>query len=346
MAAEDQPQSLRSLWSTAEAARASLDTAPNALSQTYADTLASALDAYRQSHDLVAAASLFSPNETLDDISTQDLPFLLTDYYVAELLQKTPRLGPREKLLLLGEVRAAYESFLALADAYGLVGKGPHGKLLDRYKEDKERFSVVAGDAASKRDAKIANFKLGKEIGDKLAFLKREPRYVEEGDEELVRDVYLLDATSAVHSTFQALDSLNREIEMLAMAPDMPVGRAEELPDESLRIEHPSIRRGVKGPLLSKTGKPLQPFTLLPSRGDMARNVFRPGHNLPTMSIDEYLEEEKRRGNIIEGGGEQPKPGLDEDDMDAVDRETYKAREWDEFKDHNPRGAGNTLNKG
>jgi hypothetical protein len=48
----------------------------------------------------------------------------------------------------------------------------------------------------------------------------------------------------------------------------------------------------------------------------------------------------------LEGGTDPAKPEVDEDDMEAVDRETYKAREWDDFKDENPRGAGNTMNMG
>lgn len=102
---------------------------------------------------------------------------------------------------------------------------------------------------------------------------------------------------------------------------------------------------GRGGPLLSPKGKPLQPFTLTDRRTELQRGVFRPGHNLPTMSIDEYLEEERRRGGIIEGG-EQPQKEIDEDDMDRTDQETMKARAWDEFKEANPRGSGNTLNRG
>jgi hypothetical protein len=64
------------------------------------------------------------------------------------------------------------------------------------------------------------------------------------------------------------------------------------------------------------------------------------------MSIDEYLEEEKRRGGILEGGTEPPKQEVDEDDMEAVDRATYKARQWDDFTDDNRKGSGNTLNMG
>lgn len=66
------------------------------------------------------------------------------------------------------------------------------------------------------------------------------------------------------------------------------------------------------------------------------------------MTIDEYLAEEKRRGGIIEGGGEQSglRPEVDEDNFSKADEETVKAREWDEFKEANPRGSGNTLNRG
>lgn len=80
----------------------------------------------------------------------------------------------------------------------------------------------------------------------------------------------------------------------------------------------------------------------------MRNGVFRPDHNLPTMTIDEYLEEEKRRGGIIDGGGEQSGVPAepDEDDLQRADAETMKAREWDEFKEENPKGSGNTLNRG
>jgi len=63
----------------------------------------------------------------------------------------------------------------------------------------------------------------------------------------------------------------------------------------------PSTIKG--GNLLSKDGKPLRPFVLLDKRQQLKDGVFGPGHNLPTMTIDEYLEEERRRGGIIEGGG-------------------------------------------
>jgi immunoglobulin-binding protein 1 len=73
------------------------------------------------------------------------------------------------------------------------------------------------------------------------------------------------------------------------------------------------------------------------SRSNIAGDVFRPDYRLPTMSIDEYLDEEMRRGGIIQGGS-NPAPVLDEDSYDVADAETTKARNWDEFTEHNPKG--------
>lgn len=107
------------------------------------------------------------------------------------------------------------------------------------------------------------------------------------------------------------------------------------------------LNRGRLGPMLSKEGKPLQPFTLLDRRTQLQQGVFRSGHNLPTMTIDDYLEEEKRRGNVIEGGDQSATQEIiDEDDLDKADEETMKARAWDEFTEANPKGSGNTLNRG
>ncbi|RUS29487.1 hypothetical protein BC938DRAFT_480606 [Jimgerdemannia flammicorona] len=70
------------------------------------------------------------------------------------------------------------------------------------------------------------------------------------------------------------------------------------------------------------------------------------------MTVDEYLQQEKDRGNVISGGGwvvfsvnefqkERPeKPVPDDNDEAAIDAETYKERDWDEFKEANPRGWG------
>ncbi|SPJ75182.1 related to TAP42, component of the Tor signaling pathway [Fusarium torulosum] len=346
----EEPHSLRSLYEAAEEKRRALENAFEATSPAYRSDLEAALSLYASARDQISALALFSPNEGIEDVSTSDLPYLLLDAHIAELVQKTPNQSPDQRLEVLAKSRAAYERFLAAVDGYGLV-QAPYNRVLERYRDEPESFAVVASnDAAARRDGKIANYRAEKALKEKLEMLRRNPRYVEEGDEELVRELYLTQITFAVHSALQALDSMNREVEILAHAPRPLAPSSIDTPsadDHSYRLDQP-LRRLQSlqgGPLLSKQGKPLQPFTLVGSRDQMARDVFRSGHNLPTMSIDEYLEEEKRQGNILQGGVEEKKV-VDEDDIEAVDREMYKQREWDEFVDHNPKGAGNTLNRG
>lgn len=353
------PQSLRALYQTAESQRDSLSRHADSRSDSYTTLLDSTISLYRKILEQISAVSLFSDNEGVEDVATAELPFLLVGFHLAELLQKVPRFDPRERRELLTRTRGVYESFLGLVDGYGLVG-GTYATLLQRYKEDHDGFAIVSqtADPTVKRNSKIQAFKAEKALKDRLETLRRDPRYLENGDEELVRETYLTNIAFCVHQTFNALDGMNRELEILKLAPETPEEErrmADEREqarssdsDASWRLDPRVGGLGDRsGPILSREGKPLQPFTLVGAntRKEMTRNVFRPGHNLPTMSIDEYLEEEKRRGNILEGGTE-PKTVVDEDDIDAADRETYKAREWDEFKDHNPKGSGNTMNMG
>ncbi|PHH82884.1 hypothetical protein CDD82_4419 [Ophiocordyceps australis] len=309
---------------------------------------------YGQAREAVAREGLLSLNEDVDDVATAALPYLLLDFRVGEVQQRSPVESPSQRKAALSSSRAAYERFLDLVSLHGLV-TGAYAKLLERYRDDATRFALVPAraDAAAQRQGKIAASRAQRHLEAKLEALRADAAFAERADDELVREVNLTAVSSAVHATFDALDSLNREIAVLALAPadhaDSEPDSPHAPPSQDSCLDVPFVAAAPRrpgGPLLSRTGKPLQPFTLLASRADMARAVFRPGHNLPTMSIDDYLAEEHRRGNVLQGGTELPRPAPDDDDMDAADRETYKARQWDDFKDDNPRGSGNTLNMG
>lgn len=152
---------------------------------------------------------------------------------------------------------------------------------------------------------------------------------------------------------------INQEIAILSQIQNEPARPPDRVQDDrspgrsdqySEKLDGPTTLPGLGrkgGPLLDSKGKPIQPFTILDKRSQMQSGVFRPGHNLPTMTIDEYLDEERKRGGIIDGGGNSaPQPAPDEDDIEQVDAATMKARDWDEFVEANPKGAGNTLNRG
>jgi len=182
-----------------------------------------------------------------------------------------------------------------------------------------------------------------------------------QSDDDDTRRLYLAELQLYIHQTFQSLDLLMQELSMLSAmknAPPPPPPQPDDVRQRSGlgganysdRLD-PSMSqllgRGRNGPILNSKGKPMQPFTLLDRRTQLQQGVFRSGHNLPTMTIDEYLEEEHRRGNVLQGGEQSGiQPEIDEDDLDKADEETMKARAWDEYVEANPKGSGNTLNRG
>ncbi|KAI1268233.1 TAP42-like family protein [Xylariaceae sp. FL1019] len=359
----EEPRSLKTVFQSAEQKRLAIEGSFATNSPTYQDDVAAGLQSYQECVQIIGQVSLFSSNESLEDLATSDLPYLLVFYRIAELLQRASASSPLDRRAILAATREAYDSFLHRLDDYTILSP-QDGKLFAEYSEDPTAFSTIATkDPTARRNAKIANFKAEKELKQKLAYMQASPRYLEDGgDEEAVRELYLANIALCVHLAFQGLEGINREMEILAQAPIALLPDETSVEDDarrrrasldadgfSERLDGPlRLQSANSGPLLSQNGKPLRPFTLVGNRQELQRGVFRPGHNLPTMSIDEYLEEERRRGNIIEGGGEasgrQPEP--DEDNMEKADEETMKARAWDEFTEANPRGSGNTLNRG
>jgi hypothetical protein len=73
--------------------------------------------------------------------------------------------------------------------------------------------------------------------------------------------------------------------------------------------------------------------------------VFRP-NNLPTMTLDEFAAKEKARMDEqtrMEEEAKKNQPNDDSDDEEVADMKTYKAREWDDWKDLNEKGSGNKM---
>ncbi|KAH1764805.1 hypothetical protein KXX41_004269 [Aspergillus fumigatus] len=354
----EQPQSLRSLFTAAKAEKASLESRSDSNSDSYREDVNATIAKFEECQRLVAQLSLFSSNEPLEDIATGDIQYLTVDYLLADILQRTYT-SDRESTIR--RALELYEKYLSRLDDYGLLNDNEK-KLHERYISNPSSFSLTpTNDAATRREVKLSRFREEKELKQRLEYFSNNQSRLQSDDED-VRKLHLAEINLYTHQAFQSLDLLSQELSMLSAIRSNPPNPAQPPQDDprrrnnnfesgySERLDPPLsqlLRGGKSGPILSKEGKPLQPFTLLDRRTQLQQGVFRPGHNLPTMTIDEYLEEEKRRGGIIEGGEKSGmKEEVDEDDMDKADEETMKARAWDEFKEANPRGSGNTLNRG
>lgn len=90
-----------------------------------------------------------------------------------------------------------------------------------------------------------------------------------------------------------------------------------------------------------------KPFVILSDRQTEQSKVFGSSHRLPNMTIDEYLELEKKRGGILDYKSNQStkaQEGRIENDSLYDESEVYNLREFDSFKDENRRGSGNRIN--
>ncbi|KAI5300320.1 hypothetical protein KEM55_008211 [Ascosphaera atra] len=356
-------QSLRSLFQSALKDKTTLESTPaDTTSDAYRDKLRATIRTFEECHKRIQHVSLFSPNESLEDINTSDLPYLTVTYHLAELLQKS---YDSDRLKSLQRTLDVYSDFLETLNDYELLSKSDQ-QLFERFSDNPRTFALApTSNPAARREIKIARFQEEKTLKERLEYYRQHSNSLST-DDEVVRKLYLAEIQLYTHQTFQTLDMIAQEASMLAMiaaaGPPQPSSQSEGgedarkpglMPPDKLYTERLDVGlaqslRNAKGPLLDKKGVPLRPFTITDKRTELRQGVFRPGHNLPTMSIDEYLDEERRRGGIIEGGGEasgQPAE-VDEDDLEKADEETYKARYWDEFKEENPKGAGNTLNRG
>ncbi|KAK9373544.1 TAP42-like protein [Lipomyces chichibuensis] len=331
-------------------------------SETYQNTLKQAISSFESAKLKSEHLSIFSVNESVEDIATIDLPYLVIDYYLATLTDKIYTASlPARKLLAL-KSKGLYLSFLTLCDSYGLLDRDA-ARLLHAILEvpvDTPIFATAHArgfsDPGAQRMAKVAKFKREKEIEKKVKDLRSRQLDEKEADEndEVARDLYLKQVALFVERAFNALQALDSELEILAFAADRPSPLAPPKPpveesrskedDYSERVDAP-LR--ASQPILRADGKVNRPFTIVSSRDQIKKGVFKPDYVLPTMTIDEYLEEERRRGNIIEGGGPESEKKVEKDeDNEENDKETYRLRKWDEFTEANPRGSGNTLNRG
>ncbi|KAI4180351.1 MAG: hypothetical protein LQ348_005215 [Seirophora lacunosa] len=356
----EQHTSLQSLFATANKQRHKLDAIPDSSSAAYQDSLRSTLAAFHECRQLTDRLAIFSPNETEDDISSADLQYLLVNHFLAELMLKD---CITNRKTVLQQARAAYDRYLKTLDQYDMLSKAD-SKLYQRYLSERDDFSLLSNsDPAARRNTKVTRYRQEQELKLKLEYLARVPLALQ-NDDAASREIYLAEIQLCTHNTFHALDIINQELKIISLMPlTSPAPQPEELTqdyrqrnglpkdDYSDRLDLPISQlmgNGKAGPLLSKDGKPLRPFTLLDSRQRLKEGVFRQDHALPTMTMDEYLEEERRRGGIIDGGGGQQDrtQPVDEDDLEKSDMETMKAREWDEYVEANPKGSGNTLNRG
>ncbi|CAK9441119.1 uncharacterized protein LODBEIA_P49880 [Lodderomyces beijingensis] len=192
-------------------------------------------------------------------------------------------------------------------------------------------------------------------------------------DEEIVRQMYLDQLQLHILNAFDMAESIAMELQVLAHRPvysqndELARARAraaEANGDERMKqkkgqdptgfttrvesVPNPNGKKNISD-LINRQGKILQPFTITGGnkREALKSRVFGTGQVLPSMSVDEYLEYELANGKMMKEEPKIKKSALSDDDEDEDDSGDDEAqlekRKWDDWKDDNPKGSGNTM---
>jgi len=331
----------------------------------------------------ISSASLFSSNDVLDDLPTSSMPLLSVEFHLATALSSAPTQTSAERQVNINRSRDLLYGYLRkLDDLEGVLDDEParyYKQMLEDEEEDDGEGNygkTTRMTPTQIRETKIARYrarKVQREEFERLTALRERRSRLGVADEDEVdgydgdgvdRSLALAELRGYAFDALDELLSTRKELDMLEMAVRMENERGEmqrhkgetyggggggggdgsgQLTRNSLEVTHVT-RDSATGQIQLK-------------REEIQSSVFRPGWNLPTMTLTEYGETEMSRAREREERQKQTEfEGLKkprryeqlvkdgaEDNADLVDASARLDREWDDWKDANPKGSGNKM---
>lgn len=286
---------------------------------------------FNRAMELVESLALFSDNESVDDIATSDLKYLIIPAYLAKITISSECTANRLETF----TRAAdlMKRFFQRILSYGLGNKNIELSL-----ESDEVKPIV-----QTRDEKIEKYKKMRFLESQIEESERRINAGEQVDEETTRDYYLKLISKWIDEGYE---SLEREIK------------------PAIFFEKNSSISKQK-PIMSKQITPS--ITIV--KNELQKQVFGLGYpSRPTVTVDEFINQKIRDGdlafhaqkevyaNSLQRYAEQPDLMREQEETSDAEHdekedkddeeELNKKRRWDEFKDETPRGSGNRHNMG
>uniref|UniRef100_A0A0E0F964 PP2A regulatory subunit TAP46 n=1 Tax=Oryza meridionalis TaxID=40149 RepID=A0A0E0F964_9ORYZ len=298
------------------------------------------VDLLRRCDEMVSKLGLFSSNETKDDVSTANLKYLLVPYYLGEMTEKVAQ---EDRIPVLKSSQDHLKEFIYICEALELISEDELE--LSRQKQP----DTMANRRAQKAWLATISLALCKAF-DLLDMLKKEEEMLLAVKERKTKDGNAFAREMLDERTKRAEawhhNAANRApyskpadpITCATFAQDVIEGRASV--SQAHEHKHQPL---IFGPASLVGGR------LTSERERMAAQVFQPSYRLPTMSIEEaglremkMMEkwQERTAKMIQESNSAWHKDGSRSAQEDE-DAEEEKARAWDDWKDDNPRGAGN-----
>ncbi|XP_049799447.1 immunoglobulin-binding protein 1 [Schistocerca nitens] len=298
---------------------------------------------------LISLAGVFSSNEALEEIATNDIKYLLLPALLGGLALK---LCVDDRLEVINTAEVYFRDFLTRCKDYGVIDI----EVPQPSQQDDDKVVSPVGpqssnliDMAIKRNTKLQRYKEHKELEKKLELLGKE---MEESnvDEEVKRNFYITLIKCFANQAVDELNNIEMEKPLIAHMAQVRKGAALGIEEEKSRKVRPPQ-------------KPLKPIII--TKDEVQKKVFGAGYpSLPVMTVEEFYEKRVKDGDFPDptqakalslqdmaarenanelAEQEEMKKELatEKDEEEALRR----AREWDEFKDEHRRGWGNRMNR-
>ncbi|CAD7926319.1 unnamed protein product [Amoebophrya sp. A120] len=291
----------------------------------------------------VERSSVFSENEELDELLTEDLKYLLLPQFVGDVLASDMDMETRAKSLSAAII--SWQMFLSRAGRFNLIDA-----------EDQDAaYEEESRDAARMREAKISRFRRDKSLEEKVDYFfarvakmgSEEDAWTGGGiDEDMARTCILNMLRRGVLHCIEEITGAKRELPMLEMF--------------SARKNAPP---SFQGPDAEQKKRPWQISIRDPSelKKLFQDAVFQPDIPMPTVTLAEYADYEmakladqkfEKDQKVVQEFQEKNLSISNRYDDDSAtaeyraereeeDRKEAKQRAWDDWVDFNPKGSGN-----
>jgi len=310
----------------------------------------------------VAIVGLFSSNETVDDVSTPSLPLLSLDHLLAMAYTSLPTPPDKTKARKANLLNAMnhFTRYLEILSNLEILAP-EHTKEFEELQQVNIDEPSVMRIPPVHRDAKIQRFRAKQDLQKQLdqlkslhdrrhrLGLKEEEEMDGYDDDTLIRVLSLKELSLHAMEALEEWSSAIRELPMI----DMKI-KIEEQGVDARKQAPPPPQKPLELTHITKDSTTGQ---LNIRKEEIRSQVFRPGWNQPTMSLEELadrevaeaMEREARQKDSEEANKDAPrrydqlvKDGM-EDNAELVDASAKLDRDWDDFRDENPRGSGNKM---
>jgi len=325
---------------------------------------------------------IFSNNERVDDVKTNDLKYLLSHAYLGKLYGEKVKVdmiveGPAGRYKQIKRSILHYTAFLNQLNDYQMLLKNDQSFFIDMDADSRKETTENkrARKVSSYEEEKTLKLKLQEYEQMELTMLQKNNKKTDIAhpaimnvllDEEDEREKYLTMIQLNVKEALNNIDLSKRELEMLeqmrANLGDRFYGTKRNGEDPRIaKIKKEQENKKKERQLLQEyKNRPGLSLTHIMPDGTsrmekLKSDVFKPSWNQPTMSLEEFADLELKDALAREERSKQAQADPNkvktykqlydeglEDDNDLVEKARKKDSDWNNWKDDHPKGSGVT----